>query len=138
MPKRYYTIKDWSGGMNNRKDPRDIADNECANIENMSIDSLGIIKTSGKLYNHVEGSDGTTNLSSYISTITGNLYPGHGLFYFESDHARDDVYDITDHAIGGGSNTNDLSTDGTIRFIRVVSNPAGPPEDGAPGGGAGG
>jgi hypothetical protein len=115
--------------MNNRKDPRDIADNECANIENMSIDSLGIIKTSGKLYNHVEGSDGTTNLSSYISTITGNLYPGHGLFYFESDHARDDVYDITDHDLG--------TTDGTIRFIRIVSNPAGPPEDGAPGGGAG-
>ena len=28
MPKQLYTIKDWSGGMNNRKDPRDISNNE--------------------------------------------------------------------------------------------------------------
>ena len=46
MPKRVYTIKDWSGGLNNRQDPRDIKDNEHSFIQNMSIDSLGKIKTS--------------------------------------------------------------------------------------------
>ena len=43
MPKRYYTIRDWSGGMNNRRDPRDLAENEYSHIQNMSIDSLGKI-----------------------------------------------------------------------------------------------
>ena len=47
MPKRYLTIRDWSGGSNNRKAPRDIADNESVLIQNMSIDALGKIKTSG-------------------------------------------------------------------------------------------
>ena len=41
MPKQYLTIRDWSGGTNNRKDPRDIQDNECSLIQNMSIDALG-------------------------------------------------------------------------------------------------
>ena len=47
MPKQSYTIKDWSGGINNRKDPRDIFENEFSHISNMSIDSLGKVKTVG-------------------------------------------------------------------------------------------
>ena len=119
MPKQRYTIRDWSGGSNNRRDPRDIAENECAFIKNMSIDALGKIKTAGGLYAHIEGSDGTTDLSEYIvertATITGS--GGYGLFYFESDHSRDNEYTITDTKHPGTSNDLALGTShGNIKF----------------------
>ena len=56
MPKRLYTIRDWSGGMNNRRDPRDLSDNEFSYIINMSIDSLGKLKTVGGLYSNLADS----------------------------------------------------------------------------------
>jgi len=37
MPKQYHVINDFSGGMNTRKDPRDLRDNELSYIQNMSI-----------------------------------------------------------------------------------------------------
>ena len=85
MPKRLLTIKDWSGGMNNRKDPRDIPDNEYSYIQDMSIDSLGKIKSAGGLYDAIEGSDGTTDLTEYIVSRTANILGsgGYGFFYFE-------------------------------------------------------
>ena len=119
MPKQRYTIRDWSGGSNNRRDPRDIAENECSLIQNMSIDALGKIKTAGGLYAHVEGSDGTTNLSEYIvertATLTGS--GGYGLFYFESDHSRDNEYTITDTKHPGTDDDLELGTShGNIKF----------------------
>ena len=44
MPKQLYVINDFSGGINNKKDPRDIEDNELSLVQNMSIDALGKIK----------------------------------------------------------------------------------------------
>jgi len=35
VPKRLYQIKDFSGGLNNLKDPADIADNEVADVSLM-------------------------------------------------------------------------------------------------------
>tara|TARA_R110002020_G_scaffold428834_1_gene638346 strand:- start:12292 stop:12696 length:405 start_codon:yes stop_codon:yes gene_type:complete len=121
MPKTFLQIKDWSGGMNNRKDPRDLLVNEFSYISNMSIDALGKIKTAGGLYDAVEGSDGSTDLSYYIvsrtSTIAGG--GGYGLFYFESDHSATSESTITETK----SNT-DLAigtSAGTIRFVKVDS-----------------
>ena len=119
MPKQRYTIRDWSGGSNNRRDPRDIAENECSLIHNMSIDALGKIKTAGGLYAHIEGSDGDTNLSEYIVERTANIVAsgGYGLFYFESDHSRDNEYTITDTKHPGTSNDLVLGTShGNIKF----------------------
>ena len=67
MPKQYLTISDWSGGMNNRKDPRDLESNESSFIKNMSIDALGKVKSIGGLFAHQECSDGTTNLTESIN-----------------------------------------------------------------------
>ena len=120
MPKQYLTIKDWSGGMNNRRDPRDLQDNECSEIQNMSIDSLGKIKTCGALYAHIEGSDGTTDLSEYFVERTAALNGsgGYGLFYFESDHSKDSNYSITDTKHPGTSNDLTLgSSAGNIKFV---------------------
>mgnify|MGYP005826726037 CR=1 FL=1 len=120
MPKQYFTIRDWSGGINNRKDPRDVAVNEFPMIENMSIDALGKIKTCGKLYPHIEGSDGSTNLTEYIVERTATLTGagGYGLFYFESDHSKNSNYSISDTKHPGTSNDLTLgSSDGNIKFV---------------------
>ena len=125
MPKQYYTIRDWSGGSNNRRDPRDIGENECAFIQNMSIDALGKIKTAGGLYAHVEGSDGTTDLAEYIVERTATLAGagGYGLFYFESDISRDSDYTITDAKHPGTSN--ELTIGSAVGNIKFLGNQVG-------------
>ena len=97
MPKQKYIIRDFSGGMNTKRDPRDLAENESSLINNMSIDAIGKIKTAGGFYNHIESNDGSTDLSEYIVASQLGLEGGggYGVFYFESDHARDSTYTIT-------------------------------------------
>ena len=136
MPKRLLTIKDWSGGMNNRKDPRDIPDNEYSYIQNMSIDALGKIKTAGKLYAHIEDQDGSTDLSEYIVERTANLVGsgGYGLFYFESDHGRDANATITDTKMASSNALTIGTGDGNINFVFLDTRPdpiddPGEPED---------
>tara|TARA_R100001082_G_scaffold97463_1_gene65359 strand:- start:9577 stop:9981 length:405 start_codon:yes stop_codon:yes gene_type:complete len=121
MPKRRLTIKNWSGGINNRKDPRDISDSESSYIQDMSIDSLGKIKTIGGLYDAIEGSDGTTDLSEYIVSRTSNIEGsgGYGLFYFESDHSGSSEQTITETK--GGTALNIGTSNGNISFHRVAS-----------------
>ena len=105
MPKQRLTIRDWSGGINNRQDPRDIRDNESSFIQNMSIDALGKIKTAGGLFDNLADSDGDTSstpLTEYIVNRTAEINGsgGYGLFYFESDHSRDSEQTITETKSG--------------------------------------
>ena len=97
MPKQKYIIRDFSGGMNTKRDPRDLDENESSFINNMSIDAIGKIKTAGGFYNHIESNDGSTNLSKYIVASQLGLEGGggYGVFYFESDHGRDSTNTIT-------------------------------------------
>ena len=107
MPKQRYTLRSFAGGINTVRDPRDLAENEASQIDNMSIDALGKIKSAGSLVAHsVNPSLPTgTALTKYISvatasldnrsdsapaTVTGRTNKGGGfnLFYFESDHSR--------------------------------------------------
>ena len=128
MPKQRYTISDFSGGMNSKRDPRDLRENECAFIQNMSIDALGKIKTAGKLYTHIENQDGSTDLGEYIVERTAGLTGGggYGLFYFESDHSRDSENTITETK-SGTALTIHASNDGAINFTAVRSIPDDPP-----------
>ena len=125
MPKQRLTIRDWSGGINNRQDPRDIRDNESSFIQNMSIDALGKIKTAGGLFDNLADSDGDTSstpLTEYIVNRTANIEGsgGYGLFYFESDHSRDNEYTTTDTKHPGASNDLVLGTSvGNIYFNLV-------------------
>ena len=130
MPKQYYTIRDFSGGMNSKRDPRDLQENECAFIQNMSIDGLGRIKTAGKLYAHIENQDGSTDLGEYIVERTAGLTGGggYGLFYFESDHSRDSENTITETK-SGTALTIHASNDGAINFTAVRSIPDDPPTE---------
>ena len=112
MPKQRLNISDFSGGMNSRKDPRDLGTNEFSFIQDMSVDALGKIKTLGSMFAHIEDQDGDTDLSEYLVERTANLVGagGYGLFYFESDHGFVDTATVTGSAIefvsaGGGGAT---------------------------------
>ncbi len=135
MPKQYLTISDWSGGMNNRKDPRDLESNESSFIKNMSIDALGKVKSIGGLFAHQEGSDGTTNLTESINDVTDTIVGGYNMFYFESDHSKD--HDVTITETVSGTALTIGTSDGHISFHRVESNPeyaageTGAPETGS-------
>ena len=103
MPKQKLIIRDFSGGMNTKRDPRDIAENESSYINNFSIDAIGKIKTAGGFYAHIESNDGSTNLTEYISGNNVNLKDftdstinagGFGAFYFESDHGLSNAQTI--------------------------------------------
>ena len=125
MPKQMYTIRDWSGGMNNRKDPRDLPPNEFSVIENMSIDALGKIKTIGGLFAHSVKSTGTSSLSEYLVEATCNINGGggYGLFYFESDHSRDSEQSIEETKSGTALALG--TSNGEISFVEVSSSPDG-------------
>ena len=131
MPKQHYTIRDFSGGMNSKQDPRDLKENECAYIQNMSIDALGKIKTAGKLYAHIDDQDGSTDLSEYIVARVANLNGGggYGLFYFESDHSGSPDQAITETK-SGTDLTIHASNNGSIKFVNVFSSDDDPPSSG--------
>ena len=74
MPKQFYKLNDFSGGLNKLRDARDIAPNELVQADNIQLDSVGKVTTT------LDVRDGG---SSVIDT--GSVYPGGGLYYFESD-----------------------------------------------------
>jgi len=122
MPKQRLMIGDWSGGINNRQDPRDIRDNESSFIQNMSIDALGKIKTAGGLFDNLADSDGDTSstpLTEYIVNRTAEINGsgGYGLFYFESDHSRDSEQTITETKSGTALTLG--TAIGNINFVLV-------------------
>jgi len=107
MPKQRYTLRSFAGGINTVKDPRDLAENEASQIDNMSIDALGKIKSAGSLVAHSINPSlpSGSALTKYISVATASLDNrsnnapateagrtnkggGFNLFYFESDHSR--------------------------------------------------
>ena len=77
MPKQFYKLNDFSGGLNLIRDARDIAPNELTEANNLSLGVAGSIRTA----NELNGTDG--DLTPRLSNIRVN--PGGGLFYYETD-----------------------------------------------------
>jgi len=75
MPKQFYRLNDFSGGLNLVRDARDIAPNELTQANNLSLGVAGSIRTA----NELNGTDGA------ITPRDERPYPGGGLFYFETD-----------------------------------------------------
>ena len=121
MPKQYHVINDFSGGMNTRKDPRDLRDNELSYVQNMSINDLGKIRTMGFFYDHKEDQDGTTDLSEFIPLVSAGLTGGggYGLFYFESDHSRVPDNTIVNTVGSTALAIGETNTSGNISFVKV-------------------
>ena len=133
MPKQKYTLRSFAGGINTVKDPRDLEENEASQIDNMSIDAQGKIKSAGTLNAHSVNPSipSGTALTKYISvatarldqgtsnpgTATGRSNKGGGfnLFYFESDHSK--KHEFNDNA----SVTYTISVSGATHNISFVA-----------------
>ena len=77
MPKQVYKLDQFHGGLNNHADPRDIRDNEFAELRDVMVDHVGKIKTMG-----TASRDGVYFISSDSLT---NSY-GYGAFAFSHDY----------------------------------------------------
>ena len=78
MPKAFYNINDFSGGLNSALDPRDIGENEMSDVENIILEDRKSIRPMGGDTAHTDVPSGTA----------GHICPGYGAFIFESDHER--------------------------------------------------
>ena len=74
MPKKTYVMNNFNGGINNDADPRDIAENQFAELQNVAVDEMGKIIVLGDI--------GTT-YKSITGAITG---AGTGVFALSTDH----------------------------------------------------
>ena len=106
MPKKIFTVRDFSGGINSVQDPRDIDKREFAYLKNFYVDQLGALRPSGSLISH-NGLVSNKSISSMSSTIIKSS-GGRNLFYFESDHD-----------VSGGTGVS-----GTRKFYTGGSNPS--------------
>ena len=90
VPRQIKIYDKFHGGLNNSADPRDIAQDELSDINNMMVDKVGTIRTIGSVV-------AATGITATIPTIT--VPTGRGLFVFKSD------YTVTHQAIGSVSNS---------------------------------
>jgi hypothetical protein len=75
MPKQFYKLNDFSGGLNLIRDARDIAPNELTQADNISLSVAGSVRTANRL----EDTDGD------FTMVSEPVFPGGGVFYFETD-----------------------------------------------------
>ena len=102
MPKQTYTLNNFSGGINNLKDPRDLQENELANGVDIMIDKQGAIRTRG----------GEVDYDATINDRTATVAAGYGLAVFESDFALANTsYSVTGTANGNGNAGNSGAID---------------------------
>jgi hypothetical protein len=92
MPKKAYKIEDFSGGINQLADPRDIQDNQFEELFNADVSRIGRITLPGNALEPYQTtnvkntvvSPNNTNEFSILNTNQG-LTPGYGLFAFSHD-----------------------------------------------------
>jgi len=92
MPKKAYKIEDFSGGINQLADPRDIEDNQFEELFNADVSRIGRITLPGNALEPYQTtnvkntvvSPNNTNEFSILNTNQG-LTPGYGLFSFSHD-----------------------------------------------------
>ena len=75
MPKQFYKLNDFTGGLNLIRDARDISPTELTQADNLSLGIAGSVSTANEIY----GTDSSLTPADIYS------YPGGGVFYFESD-----------------------------------------------------
>ena len=83
MAKQMFTLRDFSGGINTTKDPRDIQVNEFVYLKGMFVDENGALRPQGSLVAHAGlfSNKTITRLGGGVSATAGK-----NLGYFESDH----------------------------------------------------
>ena len=118
MPKQFYKITQFHGGLNSNSDARDIAENELSEATDVMVDELGKIRMMGG-----EATHGSTSLSPRANQIN----PGYGLFQFSHDR-------IDGHTAGSGVTTgadylvlSEPDTAGTVDIYSDQDNTWGSP-----------
>ena len=113
MPKQTYTLNNFSGGINNLKDPRDLQENELANGVDIMIDKQGAIRTRG----------GEADYSGTIANRAATVAPGYGLAVFESDHSKASDNTITLTRSGVNLAIGTTNANGNISFVKAETSP---------------
>lgn len=78
MPKALLNLNDFSGGLIDAVNPRDIAPNQMSDNDNIILDERSSVRPLGGDVAHTDIPSGTA----------GSITPGHGAFVFESDHEK--------------------------------------------------
>ena len=81
MPKKTYKLLSFHGGINNDADPRDIADNQFADLQNVAVDEVGKIVVLGDIKTQLISAESIS--IGMTGTLTGQ---GNGLFAVSTDH----------------------------------------------------
>ena len=107
MPRQFYKLNDFSGGLNLIRDARDIASNELTQADNISLSVAGSIKSSNQIRS-TNGGD--------FSPVDVYTFPGGGVFAFETDRtgvsSADDTGEFWTAAVD--SRTGLLSLEGDV------------------------
>ena len=85
MAKQMFTLRDFSGGVNTTKDPRDVQLNEFPYLKDFYVDENGALRPSGSLISHDGLVDNKDLPAGNISAIIQGS-AGYNLAYFETDH----------------------------------------------------
>ncbi len=68
MPKKTYKILRFEGGLNSAANPRDIAENELADLDGVRIDSIGRVIVSQDFKNEIISANQSSNIIKAVST----------------------------------------------------------------------
>ena len=85
MAKQMFTLRDFSGGVNTTRDPRDVQLNEFPHLKDFYVDENGALRPSGSLVSHDGLVDNKDLPAGNISAIIQGS-AGYNLAYFETDH----------------------------------------------------
>ena len=118
MAKRTYKILRFDGGINNDADPRDIGDNQFADLQNVAVDEMGKIIVLGDVQTLLKG--------GLSGDLTG---AGRGLFACTTDHTGlldgglDNV-GTTYYLVENGNQVTGIGDDGESGNIACTMNEA--------------
>jgi hypothetical protein len=97
VAKQVYKIENFHGGLNTNADPRDIQDNELADITDLMVDDVGKLRLIGSLSAVYQTLDNTKASGGSFTEV-----PGAGFFQF--DHDRTGAEDAGDSEAETGDN----------------------------------
>jgi len=80
VPRSILPIKAFEGGLNNKKNPTDIEDNQASDMVNTMTDKVGVVRLMGSETEHALSANQEVG-------IVGQINPGYGLFSFPSDYS---------------------------------------------------
>ena len=112
MPKKIYQLKDFSGGLNNLKDPADIANNQVSTSQGFMYNLQGIIQPAYSMALAANKLAAATYSTEKIVAVE----PGYGFGYFETDFVRDAVIKEVTAAEQHDDNTGFKGFGGTLQM----------------------